>query len=253
MGQTDVALPVETFVRDFDLALGNPKKGYAALAEACRVSKLTPIFEWCSRSCRIVIDHPVPRLVLTALRHTATGAYVPYERMREEEGVEIVATRGRVTDLAALVAEVRAAPEGEGVVLRFDDGRMVKVKTDRYRRLHRAVEAQDPTRARWEVILHGELDRLLPLVPEVGTLADRIEAGIAREAAFVAPLLGAWRATEGLGRRERVAATAALLEGVHHLAARCVRSAREGESAEEVVRRVALEMGAGEGVRRWLG
>jgi RNA ligase len=36
----------------------------------------TPIFEWCSRKNRIVIDHPVDKLILLAIRNNITGEYV---------------------------------------------------------------------------------------------------------------------------------------------------------------------------------
>ena len=41
----------------------------------------TPIFEWCSRQQRIVIDYHNDILVLIAIRHNVSGEYVQYDEM----------------------------------------------------------------------------------------------------------------------------------------------------------------------------
>ena len=67
MGLTDVAKPVEEFVKK------TPK--YEDFVRHIISLDKTAIFEWCSRSQRIVIDYPVDRLVLTAIRNNVTGEY----------------------------------------------------------------------------------------------------------------------------------------------------------------------------------
>jgi hypothetical protein len=37
---------------------------------------MTPIFEWCSRNQRIVVDYPEDMLVLTAVRDNIEGVYI---------------------------------------------------------------------------------------------------------------------------------------------------------------------------------
>lgn len=68
MGTTDVALQAENFVDD------NPK--YLYFASWCINNQLTPLFEWCSRKQKIVIDYPEDKLVLLAARNNITGEYL---------------------------------------------------------------------------------------------------------------------------------------------------------------------------------
>jgi hypothetical protein len=219
----------------------------------------TPLFEWCANAHRLVVDHPRPRLVLTAVRDRYTGAYLPYDALPADD-LDVVACLGRVEDLPALVREVRAAPEGEGVVLRWDDGQMVKIKADRYRRLHRAVESADPTRATWEVLLEGETDRLLPLLDAgaagaVRLLDARIQMALAREAAWIADRLAAAGPLHDLPRAQRVATISALLEGVTGPRANALRIAAGGTPPAEAVLRLAQDMAGGAGartLREWL-
>ena len=60
MGITDVSMGAEEFVAR------NPH--YAKFAADMIKQGLTPIFEWCSRKQRIVVDYPEDRLVLIAIR-----------------------------------------------------------------------------------------------------------------------------------------------------------------------------------------
>jgi hypothetical protein len=69
MGITDVALQAEEFVG------ANPK--YLDFASWCISNQLTPLFEWCSRKQKIVIDYPEDKLVLLAVRNNITGEYLP--------------------------------------------------------------------------------------------------------------------------------------------------------------------------------
>lgn len=73
MGNTDVATAAEQFV----LARSN----YLQLIDNLIEANYTPIFEWCTRKQRIVIDHPEDRLVLLAVRHMITGDYLNLEQI----------------------------------------------------------------------------------------------------------------------------------------------------------------------------
>ena len=68
MGITDVALQAEEFI------FINTK--YLSFASWCIENQLTPIFEWCSRKQKIVIDYPEDSLTLLAVRHNITGEYL---------------------------------------------------------------------------------------------------------------------------------------------------------------------------------
>jgi T4 RnlA family RNA ligase len=128
-GETFLTPQIEEFVKD--------KPQYLELVKAW--DDWTLIWEWCSRKNRIVVDHPRDRLVLTGMRHNVTGNYLSYAKMKEngEYGIEVV------KEMSFNVNDVKVLDEDnfEGIVVRFDDGHMVKVKTDKYVRYHHAKDS----------------------------------------------------------------------------------------------------------------
>jgi RNA ligase len=107
----------------------------------------TPIFEWCSRQQRIVLDYETDRLVLIAVRENRTGRYPSMREVREEiaaepayAGIEIVKEHpGTPESLESLLAHTRGLEGNEGFVIRFDDGHMLKVKSEWYVTRHKAL------------------------------------------------------------------------------------------------------------------
>jgi RNA ligase len=69
MGITEVSMQAEEFVAE------DPR--YTQFASWAIDNNLTPVFEWCSRKQRIVLDYPVDQLILLAVRHNFTGKYLP--------------------------------------------------------------------------------------------------------------------------------------------------------------------------------
>ena len=137
MGITDVSMGAETFVAQ------HPQ--YQQLAEHCLEAGQTPIFEWCSRRQRIVVDYPVDRLVLLAMRDNITGEYLAYPYLQfiaEQYGIELVKTyAGTTANMQHLIDETRGSEGMEGWIIRFDDGQMLKVKGEWYLRIHKAKDA----------------------------------------------------------------------------------------------------------------
>lgn len=134
----------------------------------------TPIFEWCSRQQRIVIDYPVDRLVLTAVRENVSGRYVPLAEIREEiaanpafAGVEIVREyEGTAANMEALLSTTRALDGGEGFVIRFADGHMAKLKGEWYVNRHRALDGLAREKVVIATLLSGAADDVKALLPE---------------------------------------------------------------------------------------
>ena len=163
MGITDVGMLAETFVAD--------KPEYYELAQVCMEANSTPIFEFCSRDTQIVIDHPVDRMVLTGIRKNQSGEYASYRFLQNTGsnfGIEVVDRLSvSVGDMTKFVGDVKAETEGEGIVLRFADGHMVKVKNDWYSRIHRAKDQMRTERNVVALILGEEMDDLLPALQDV--------------------------------------------------------------------------------------
>jgi RNA ligase len=119
----------------------------------------TPIFEWLDKDSPIVIRHPKDSLVLTAIRHNTTGEYWPYNAMLlKAMDYEVPFVRRSKIN--------KSAEETEGVVIRFDDGHMIKVKTDWYVALHRVKEDTDNPRKVIKLICEDKLDDLKPVLIE---------------------------------------------------------------------------------------
>jgi len=159
MGITEVSMQAEEFVAR------NPQ--YEQFARMC-VEKFnfTPIFEWCSRKQRIVVDYPEDRLVLIAVRETVTGKYFSLRWMQEYGemfGIEVVrAYAGTTENMEHLIAETRAMEDAEGWIIRFDDGQMLKVKGDWYVRIHKTKDNLIWEKNVVELLINEKMDDVKP-------------------------------------------------------------------------------------------
>ena len=162
-GITDVAMNAEYFIAD--------KKHYSQFIHKCFQRNITPIFEWCSRKNRIVVDFSEVQLNLTAMRDKTTGCYVYYDAMLKYATAWCIPVVNAVDGLAVqnidlFVKQVREWDDGEGVVIRFDNGHMVKVKADEYILRHRSKEQINSEKNIIQVILNDAVDDMIPLLTE---------------------------------------------------------------------------------------
>ena len=160
MGATDVAKPVEEFVAR------NPE--YITFADEAIDNGWTPIFEWCSRKQRIVLDYFDDQLVLTGLRNMNTGVYALHgnlEAIGLAYAIPVVRVFEPQTDMKAFLEYVRDLEDLEGFVVRFDDGHMLKLKCHWYLQIHKAKEAILQDRNIVELILEEHLDDIKAHLP----------------------------------------------------------------------------------------
>ena len=154
MGITDVSMGAETFVAQ------NPN--YADYARHFVSQGWTPIFEWCSRKQRIVIDYPNDRLVLIAMRKNDTGEYLPYHLLKEyakEYAIDYVkAYEGTAQNMAHLMDETKYSSNIEGWIVRFDDGHMLKIKGEWYLRIHKTKDHLAHEKNVIEMVVSGQAD-----------------------------------------------------------------------------------------------
>jgi RNA ligase len=158
MGITEVSMQAEEFVAR--------KPQYEEFARLCEQDGLTPIFEWCSRKQRIVVDYPEDRLVLIAIRNTVSGEYLPYHVLlpnAARHGIDLVhATVGNSTNMEHLIAETRAMEDAEGWIIRFDDGQMLKIKGDWYVRIHKTKDNLIWEKNVVELLINEKMDDVKP-------------------------------------------------------------------------------------------
>lgn len=177
MGPTDVAANAERWVRARD--------NYDRFMRDTIAQGLMPLLEWCSRQNRIVIDYPVDRLVLLAVRDVRTGEYMPLNMMLElagEYGVEVVRRyAGTVHNMEHLMAETRDLQGQEGWVIWFENGYRVKIKGSEYVTIHRAKDRILRENGVIEMILDEKLDDVKAFLPDQDRHElERYEAGFWR-------------------------------------------------------------------------
>jgi RNA ligase len=166
-GVTDISQQAEEFISD--------KPHYAKFIHSMFDGKLTPIFEWVSRKNRIVVDYENDNLILTAIRNTEMGNYLPYFNMldlAEHWNIPVVkAVDGlAVQNIELFVKQIREWEDSEGVVLRFDTGHMVKIKADQYVLRHKTKDSISQEKNVISIILNDDVDDLIPLLtPEDAT------------------------------------------------------------------------------------
>lgn len=174
MGLTPVAEPVERYVSAVDAGLS---QGYDLFARMCWINGWTPLFEWCSRQQRIVIDYAEERLVLLAVRENITGAYFTYSELEEFStmwDIPLVrAEPGGVDSIEQFMQEARDLEGAEGYIVRFDSGHMLKVKGSWYCQLHKTLDQLRFEKDVIRLILDEKLDDAKPFLPaELVACAD---------------------------------------------------------------------------------
>ena len=161
MGITDVAMQAEKFIAD--------KPNYLEYMRLCHFARYTPMFEWCSRKQRIVLDYPEDSLVLLAVRETEFGNYQDETQMKEEAmalGIPVVEYSLSKPGIPLIHEATKAEENKEGYVVVFDDGHRMKIKTDWYVLLHKTKELVSTEKNLLKTILTNTLDDIKPTLPD---------------------------------------------------------------------------------------
>ena len=175
MGITHVAEQAEEYAKGFGYKSngefwGNRTEGpwYMDFCYDLAQSGLTPMFEWCSRKNRIVLDYPEDQLILTAIRVNRTGEYLTYGKMKAlaiPYRIPMVGHwEGEWDDIHAFLDMVHTIEESEGYVLRWDDGTMGKTKGQWYLQIHKAKDHIAHEKRVIGLILNDSLDDVLPFL-----------------------------------------------------------------------------------------
>jgi T4 RnlA family RNA ligase len=125
------------------------RPGYDTLFMTASKRGLTVVCEWTSAKNRIVVDYREDRLTVLHVRENDTGRY--YSR---SELAQFVSPFGEIyvvqeefpvtTTFDELTSWAKTATETEGVVVMFEDGDMVKIKTAWYLALHHTLTSMTP-------------------------------------------------------------------------------------------------------------
>jgi len=134
----------------------------------------SPIFEFCSPKCKIILDYNKEKITLLGLRNIIDGSYISYDDLPfhcEKESINYVKDLSKTLKYSSakeLISQVESITGIEGVVLRFDDGKMFKVKTKWYQMVHKSKMSIQWTSLSegnvWKIVLDKTIDDVLPVL-----------------------------------------------------------------------------------------
>lgn len=168
-GVTDVSELAVAWINEDEIR----KSDYSDFVSICHSKNWTPIFEFCSRKNRVVIDHPVTRLVLIGIREINTGKYLPYNdmvsygRMFDIEVVKSYLSSNN-EEFADFVKTISELQDDEGIVVKLEaggmSGHMIKIKAAEYVRRHKAVDNLKFEKDCLLLALNNEIDDVYPIL-----------------------------------------------------------------------------------------
>lgn len=150
------------------------------------VDEFTPVFEFTDPENTIVISHKKMDVVLLHVRHIKTGSYIPYNDPELTALVEkydvkrlspllLKQTEKGLLDIDSVLEDLKVVEGIEGYVMQFNDGRMIKIKSDWYNVQHRA-EAGLRERDVVKMFLDGTLDDVKGALKTDGYDITKIES-----------------------------------------------------------------------------
>lgn len=166
-GVTDVSMLVDQWLNENK----ELKDLYFRFIEVCKRGNCTPLFEFCSRRNRIVLDYPETQLVLTGMRLIRDGTMVDRKGVEvagQIYGIPVVKLHDPITATGfySFHQEVQDLENDEGIVVLFGNGHMLKIKSNDYCLKHKAVDGLKFEKDLFLMSLHGELDDVLPLLSQ---------------------------------------------------------------------------------------
>ena len=121
----------------------------------------TPIFEFTSPHHPIVLQYDKDELRLLAMRHMNTGEYSSYSDMTTIASHFDIPVVSMYDVTSQNLDKISALKDEEGIIIRWNDGGMVKLKSDWYCRLHNALDSIRFENNLVNIIIHDELDDLI--------------------------------------------------------------------------------------------
>jgi len=227
--KVDSVMCVVRLKKDFFLSLPQNKK-YYDFAKEWLDRDYSPLFEWCSPRNLIVLKYEDDSLVLTAIRNNIDGTYVNYDEMiKSAEKVGIPCTEvevGTIHNLPEFMEQLKKKEGIEGVVIRFNDGRMYKLKTDWYFSKSKKEKQEfslNSERMIWKLILEQTIDDALSLVND-HLLKTKIEEfqielydAIQNKATYLDNLISQYRPLERKKYVESIRSDLNIDKSLHHL------------------------------------
>jgi RNA ligase len=180
-GETDYSVMTHRWL---DSQQDDVRNGYVEFIEMCLSQSFFPVFEFWSSENSVVINYDKPFLKLLAIRDY-NGDYVTYETMRYVSGIYGIEMASKQSFGFDEAIKTYSSMTGiEGFVIR-NQGDWVKIKTEEYCMIHRAVDGIKFDKDVCLAVLDGLIDDIIPKLVEprksqVIALSDSIVAAMQR-------------------------------------------------------------------------
>lgn len=174
-GVTDVSEQAWRYL--YEKVSGDVRIAYFSFIKESIRNGFTPVFEWCSRQNRVVLDHPEASLTLLHVRNIRDGSYATRQlinaiRPREIPLVPVEDISG-FASMSDFHSHVKGLTGVEGFVVSWPDGHATKLKCDWYCRIHDVKEKITFEKNVIDLILTGQMDDVMDeFTPED---RDRVE------------------------------------------------------------------------------
>ena len=134
--------------------------------DMCLDKNLMPIFEYVSPTNRIVLPYANTDLILLRVRDNKTGVYHDLNEFVDNlDGITVAPTHGETLDELIELKEV--TEDKEGWIVQFENGKMVKIKTQWYQDLHKLfTEDINKEHTLVSLILNDTIDDVIAQLPE---------------------------------------------------------------------------------------
>lgn len=137
---------------------------YESVASLLMTMGYTPIFEWMSPHNRVVLKHEESSLVLTAIRNMTNGQYLSLRNLEKWGRIGNIPVVNRLA--TSRMNTIRDETDIEGIVARFDNGHMLKVKSSWYCRIHKAKDEMRFEKDIIAMLLDGRKDDVYPFLTD---------------------------------------------------------------------------------------
>lgn len=138
---------------------------------------LSPIYEYVSPTCRIVLDYGEPKMTYLGCRNMKTGEIILPEKIFD--GILVPVPRiFKSTEIQNYLEQKGV----EGVVITLEDGTMFKMKSEEYFEIHKII-SDFSIKNMLEKIMNKQTDDIVPILKKYG-MEDKIKQLIELEDIF---------------------------------------------------------------------
>lgn len=148
------------------------------------LTSFTVNLEWTAPDNRIVLNYKEPSLRILNIRSMIDGAYLDKEDIKKTApmmyGLWVDLENEHLDDMDTFVNDIVNHTHKEGYVIQFDNGSLVKIKTEWYMIRHRVKDSINYDKHLIEAIVTESIDDVMSLFHDDQDTLDRINSMVAK-------------------------------------------------------------------------